>query len=95
MLFEGELLIQQIPALQGAVLQALDEGTTHFDLSHITECDTAGMQFLVSLIKEGQLRNQPVVLDSPSLAVQEMARQIHLESLLFPELNSVENPHES
>ena len=79
----GELTIFQAAEAKALFGQALAEGSVReVDLSGLLELDTAGVQLLLWLEREGRAKGQPLAFTHPSPAVLEAFDQLNLAGAL-------------
>ncbi len=76
------LVINQAAILREMLVQALANGTRAVDLSAVSDCDTAGVQLLISACKTAEASGGPLVLRAASPAVQEIMTRYGLARLL-------------
>ncbi len=70
---EGELTIYEAVALKTELMAALEESPVlELDLSDVSELDTAGLQLLLLLKNEAQIRGQTVHFVQHSSVVREV-----------------------
>lgn len=81
---EGELVIGELANAKVELLTALEKANTaHFDLSRISECDAAGLQFLLMAIAGLKARNAKFSVTQPSEAVSQVAMRAGLSAEVF------------
>lgn len=77
------LVVSQAALLRETIMQALGQGVRVLDLSAVSECDTAGVQLLVSACKTAELEGgEPLALRSASPAVKDIMGRYGLAALL-------------
>lgn len=80
---DGELTIYRAAELKAEMLAAAALGSAPvFDLSDVSEIDTAGVQLLLLALREAEARGVKLTLASPSAAVREAFALLELESHL-------------
>lgn len=78
----GEMTIYTAAELHNALCRRLPLGkATKLDLSGVTEIDTAGLQLLVALQRQAESEAVPLVIDSQSPAVRELAALFHFSGV--------------
>jgi anti-anti-sigma factor len=82
LLLEGELSIYRAAELKPLMLAALDDRVAGFDLSEVTEIDTAGVQLLLLARREAAARGLALRLASASPAVRSAFALLELDSHL-------------
>ncbi len=70
-----ELVIHEVSEIREKILQILtEEDALDLDLGGVTECDAAGIQMLISLIKYGKNRNKTIsILNATDTVTKEMS----------------------
>lgn len=79
---DGALTIQQAQALRQPLQDALDAGACVFDLSAVTEFDTAGVQLLLAARQHAQTLGTTLALQAASAPVAEVMQRYGLDALL-------------
>lgn len=83
---DGELTIYRAAELKPVLLDALHGASAPaFDLSGVTEIDTAGVQLLLLAQREAAAAGARLRLVAPSAAVRDALQLLALESLLGTE----------
>jgi anti-sigma B factor antagonist len=77
----GSLTIQSAVDQHALVRDAMAAGTGAFDLSAVTECDTAGVQLLLAASQRARAQGVTLVLRHASEPVRDALRRYGLESL--------------
>jgi len=80
--FSGEWTISQAAALHEQLRDALATGQLHWDLGSVTECDSAGVQLLLSARRSAQAQGAPLRIEPASAAVQASLQRYGLAHLL-------------
>ena len=70
-----ELVINAVSEIREKMLQILTEkDSIDLDLGSISECDTAGVQLIISLLKYGEKRNKTIsILNATNAVTEEMS----------------------
>ena len=70
-----ELIIYEVSEIREKILQILKvEDDLDLDLGSVTECDIAGVQMLISLLKYGVKRNKNIsILNATDAVTEEMS----------------------
>lgn len=80
--FDGEWTISQAAALHEQLRNAVATGQLHWDLSHVTECDSAGIQLLLAARHSAQAQGNALVINPASAALQSSLQRYGLGHLL-------------
>jgi anti-sigma B factor antagonist len=81
MAIDGELTVFTVEAWKARLSQALGEhGTLAVDLAAVTEFDSAGLQLLAALKREGDAQGRTVVLCNPAPAVADVLALYRLQA---------------
>ena len=76
---DGPLTIHEAQDVHKEMVQALkDAGSIKLDMSHVTDCDTAGVQLLYSVMKTTKASKKNFVIAGHSQAVQEALNRTEL-----------------
>jgi anti-sigma B factor antagonist len=78
----GEFTIAYAAALHEQLRDAVAAGRLHFDLSAVSECDSAGVQLLLSAHRSAQAQGGQLLLAQASVAVQSSLQRYGLTHLL-------------
>lgn len=78
----GEWTISHATALHEQLRDALAAGQLHWDLSAVTECDSAGVQLLLAARRSAQAQGAPLLIDPASPAVHSSLQRYGLDHLL-------------
>ena len=77
---EKKLTIYEVTEIQKKILALLDSGShLQMDLSQVTECDTAGIQLLCSILRTARKKGEAITIPAFSSAIQGTARIIGIE----------------
>ncbi len=77
---EKKLTIYEVAAIREKIIGILDSGSDlQIDLCRVTECDTAGIQLLCSILRTVQKKKVPIIIHPFSKAIQDTARIIKVE----------------
>jgi anti-sigma B factor antagonist len=80
-LLSGALTIPTAAQQAALMRDALSAGADGFDLSAVTECDTAGVQLLLAAKREAHERGAVLGLLDPSSAVRDALQRYGLETI--------------
>lgn len=76
---ENKLTIYDVAELREKIISLQDTNELiKMDLSQVTECDTAGIQFLCAILRSVQEKKRTIVINKFSRAIHEAAEQIGL-----------------
>lgn len=81
---DGDLTIAQAGQWRSAMLQAVNDGVTRFDLSRVQEIDSAGLQLLIAARESLRRASAKLVLADVSEPVRELIERYGLGELLGP-----------
>lgn len=78
----GEWTISYAAALHEQLRDAVAAGHLHWDLSNVTECDSAGVQLLLAACHSAQAQGNALLIQPASAAVQSSLQRYGLSHLL-------------
>lgn len=78
----GAYTIQSAAEQHALLADALAAGTTTVQLAGIDQCDTAGVQLLLSAVLTAQSQQRTLHLSEPSAAVREALQRYGLASIV-------------
>jgi ABC-type transporter Mla MlaB component len=77
---EKKLTVYEVSEIREKIIGILDSGSDlQIDLCRVTECDTAGIQLLCSILRTVQKKKAPITFHPFSKAIQDAARIIKVE----------------
>lgn len=76
---ENKLTIYDVAELRKKILSLQDTNEQiRMDLSQVSECDTAGIQFICAILRSVQEKKRTIVINKFSQAIHDAAEQIGL-----------------
>lgn len=77
---EKKLTIYEVAEIREKVIGIMDNNShLQIDLCRVTECDTAGIQLLCSILRTVQKKKVPITIHPFSKAILDTARSINVE----------------
>jgi anti-sigma B factor antagonist len=77
---EKKLTIYEVTEIREKILTCLNKDShLQMDLSQVTECDTAGIQLLCSILRTARKKGEAITIHSFSRAIRDTARMIGIE----------------
>jgi anti-sigma B factor antagonist len=77
---EKKITIYEVTEIHKKILSLMEkESNLQIDLSQVTECDTAGIQLLCSILRTAQKKGETITIHPFSRAIQDTARNIGIE----------------
>jgi ABC-type transporter Mla MlaB component len=77
---EKKLTIYEVTEIQKKILTLLESDShLQMDLSQVTECDTAGIQLLCSILFTSQKENRKITINTFSRTIQNTAKTIGVQ----------------